>query len=290
MEQLLYIHCRFKNAALKYITNESANIYKEVQKLIDSDSLERPVKANQINGFLHVLCGYVPVPSKRRTVLEREDKIQRLVDNTWIRYDYLPQKYDREFTMTAKHHYRSHKKINTMIDGKKCNGYYTWEYARRFFISRTSQEFYDMLIDLFDETLKCDVRKMSFVKFVEEFHKHLNKPEVMTFYTEHQKELKGPTGDIIFDKPTTSSNTIYNFKNTALLNNNGTGFAFYYSGDIIIRVDDESIIQQIHEYGRIPTLLDGGYVDIVWTGNEEPYPLDNEEFERFSSKDCYLTY
>lgn len=290
MKQPLYIHFRFKNAAIKrsYKARKGQGEWDELQKLIDTDSIAHPVKANQISGFLHVLCGCAPVPSKRLTVLSRVDEIQELVDNTWIRYDRILKLSEREYTSVAKAAYNSHKTIKMKIGDKVKDGYYTWDYLHRHFIGNPS--FHKKLIEFFNKIMGFNVYQMEMKDFIPEFHKHIEEPEVWEFHHENVKLLRKPFFDLIFNIPNTNSNTKYNFKETALLNSNGTGFAFYYSGDIIVRIDNEILVQQIREIGTIPHLLDGGTVDIIWTGNEEPYPLDSGEFERFSSKDCSLTH
>ena len=282
----LYIHFRFENARLissGYLSPDKA--------FIESGNLERPVKANQISGFLHALCGLAPVPSKKYTVLKRCEDIQKLVDNTWIRYDRIPTKNEAEFVMTGKYEYNSHVKSKMNIKGIGfVDGYYTWDYLKRSL--RKKQELYMDLKEVFENTCKSDFSKVPFRKFIPEFHKHLNDKCVKDFADKYPDEIKKHTLCLLFKIKNSSTNCSYSMTSvgTSLLNANGIGYAFVYSGDIVVRIDDMEIVKMINMCGCVPTILDGGFVKVVWTGNEVPFGDMDKTFERFSSRNCSLTY
>lgn len=252
----------------------------------------RPVTANQISGFLHVLCGLAPVPSRKRTVLERCPDVQRIVDWTWIRYDRIPTRNELETIQTGKHKYNSHLQIHTWFGDEKKNGYYTWNYFERFYYGRPEEEkkTYRDAMHMLKNLCGDDICKRPFPEFAVDFRKRYgNSHEVSEFVATHNK--LSPFLCFLFGIDITTTNCNYTSR-TPLLLKNGIGVSMSYSGELIVMIDDERILERIRSAGTTPRILDGGVVNIVSCTNELPYSptLIMREFERFKSEDCSLIY
>lgn len=233
------------------------------------------IGVNQLSNALHVMFGYRPVPSKRDTPFEINNKIFNLAENAYIKYNNKFHLNKRnilvggEMTQTAKHLPNSHKKITTILskggEDTVINGYWNWEYVKNY--------------------LNDDVKWLEFEKFLSEFVGIENISSKKTFYDVmkyvdeqiHDPRIEEFIQSEVFKgrKPLKELFTTYGTKGnvyggntgykteTPMFNNNGIAEnKISFSGDIIIKLDEESdkelIERFMSESEYVCTILDGG--------------------------------
>jgi hypothetical protein len=262
-----YIRLSFKNAKLK----KEGSGYKSSFKDIDIDN---PIGVNQVSNMLHVMFGLPPKPSKRKTVFERNETIyniaKEIIDKNYIRYTY--KGFD-EFFITAKGCENSNINTEVIFNGKLVKGHYTWNYFDRCFIHH--KNLYIKIMSFFEDVIGCkDIKKhYTMEAFIKEFHKHLNDNNVIQFKRDNKclyakgkgssgDPLKAPWWGLIFNEDFTGSNLVYN-SYTPVLNAHGIGKVKSYDGEIVVPIEDEELLYKLKQYGTLPTILDGGVVNVI---------------------------
>ena len=298
-----YLYLKFKDASLKYADvkkNEEGKFGDCSLKDIENADWSSPIGVDQISNMLHVMFGLPPKASKRNTVFERNDIIYEMARNSYIKYDnYEPKDMVKrwceslEFFQTAKPNFNAHSMVSTVIDGQDVSGYYSWRYFERRFNGK--EELLNKIMNLFNDTIGVDNVKKHyyFPDFIKEFHKHVCDEHVKTFFEEELKQggdffgrgkpLNTPIVNLIENKydKTNGSNTQYNGP-TPLLLSKGTGRKISFSGEIIVPIDNDELVEYLEKWGTLPTLLDGGLVSVVGLTNFAPYPTFKDDFIHFS--------
>ena len=317
-----YLHLKFIDATVNIrnktdkrgtvVVNE-LGVYKLVPPA--ETAYENPIGVSQVSNMLHVMLSCVPKPTYRKSIIPRIDRIYEIAKNARIKYYDNCDKHINEiaeFNQTAKAAWNSNAMIKTILDGKEHNGFYRWNYLLRLFEGFESEK--EELLNFFAEVLGVDdvIQSYTFAEFVKEFRKHVDEERVIDFYENWLEEDTGEVngkGRSIKNKNLLGSPFIYAIfgkcpdgdgkgsntnvttkegleRQTPLVYSHGTATKkAKLSGEIIIPFDDDEIYQQLIENGRIPTILDGGVVEVLGCKNFEPYPTYKSDFsEIFEQK------
>lgn len=280
-----YLTIRFENASL-ILPNKSNHPIKGYRQYtqgvgitdyVECD-LENPIGANQLSNVLHVMCGLAPVPTKRKTIFTRNEELYNIAKNSYIKYDKgCNNDIDRKSEMfqASKYAENSNLKISTKIGDEVYTGFYNWAYfLRRFY---KNKDLLKKILNFFNKVLSSEnvMKDYKFDEFVIEFHKHLSDDDVKAFDAENRKAYSGvgsPLGGsfykVIFEAKNPSHGNTEYFQTTPIMVLHGVEYKKgKLSGEIIIPIENESIIEQIAECGCNPTILDGGLVTIVGLKN-----------------------
>lgn len=302
-----YLCIRFYDAALiidgdsvleRYEAKNGPVSKEERSSVIKSEILKlksRPVDDSQLCNMLHCLFGFRPVGKFKATEREWVDKICSLVPGSYIRFDCIPFE---ETMHTHKPDYNSHQKLMKNENGAASSVWLTWRQMKDEFTGY--DDLYNETIGLFNMLSGCDVReKFTVRQYIDEFKKFKGRPEVEEFlakYVHDNEFMKANTGRGMKE-------SLYPLKNGAalismmilngkivdntrhcsvfpFLNNNGITKKINYSGEIVVPVEDEGLLYCLKKYGKIPTILDGGYLKLK-IKNVLPLGIDCD-FMRFS--------
>ena len=241
-------------------------------------------------------------------------------NNSFIKYS-TSYKYDDEksrdenmkdlykysyFTQTAKPSNNSGIKNIMYVGDKKINGNYNWDYLFRRFKTKEEHEFLDRLIKLFnDVTEKKNVVKEynSFIDFATEFRTHYNDEKVKNFLNENKEYISKDKVHLIgtaflillfkriiknneyaYSDIKSDSNITYSSLTPLLYNSGINNSKVNFSGEIIIEIENDEIINRLHEYGTIPTILDGGLIEVIGCKKTPPYPDWKDNFSKISEE------
>ena len=106
---------------------------------------------------------------------------------------------------------------------------------------------------------------------------------------EIDKELKRPWKLVLFGINGTGSNSVYNTR-TPLLLSKGIGRGIRISGYIICPIEDERVIEALHENSGVARILEGGIIYAKSLTKEKPIPYFEEKYEKiFSEKQIQIT-
>jgi hypothetical protein len=208
----------------------------------------------------------------------------------------------------AKPAFDSHLNCKTFvnIDGKQTelNGNYNWNYFFRTFYTDEDYVLLNKLMKLFkDITGKDDVVKEydSFIDFAFEIRKHSDDKRIISFLEDNKEDIdkhaatKNYYTTLFFKKKLKGNvfvsnkelnkinpNSIYTSR-TPLFNNKAVDYSrVNFSGEIVIEIENEEIIDNISKYGKIPTILDGGLIEILGCRKYSPYPDWKDDFDKIS--------
>ena len=299
MEEKYYLHLGFTSAALKYEYSTQPTNKRSFSTMHEHLDMKHPIGRSQVSGMLHALFGYAPVPKNRTTCLEKVDEIEKLVDNTWIRFGTYRKigneavwcetdsqnqpNICNETFCTNKAAYNSHATIETFIDGKKFNIFLSWKYFRKTYASRLDA--YDEVIGFLKKLCGDDfMSRYTMSEFVTMFHKeYVDRKEVKEFLDVHYQQ-RGANDNSYFRvlfKLSEHENCAnrYNSK-TPLLNASGVGCKISYDGEFIITFENPELVDRLKKFGKLPTLLDGGVVRVISLEQYEPYFDFEDKFEK----------
>ena len=293
-----YLLLRFESACLRYADvslGREGKLGLSSLKNINDFDWSCPIGLDQVSNMLHVMFGLAPKAVNRSTVFKRNKEIYELAKSSYIKYDNYSKEviedakyvFNLEFFQSAKAAYNSHSKINTIIEGKEIHGHYTWDYFERRF--KGQEDLLKEIMDFFNDVLGVsDVRKYYyFPEFIEEFHKHLKEKKVKDFF----KNRLYQGGDFFGTKKPLNTSVVSLLKNeydpkkitncsynnpTPLLYTHGTGRKFAFYGEILVPLNDE-YAKHLEKWGTLPTILDGGLINVVSLTNKIPY--NKFEFE-----------
>lgn len=306
---MYYLHLKFDSASLVYFDKKKTDI-----------DLANPIGVNQISNMLHVMMGFPPVPSKRLSLFSKNEAIYDIaLNHSYIKYDGVVSFENKSGKLTYlptlfhanKGNCHSTRKVVNIIGGNEVQGILNWEnFIFQFFRDGTrfsgtkyktrqwDSERYERVIGLFNKVLNCDdVTKTypDFFDFLNVFGKHLNDEEVVRFKKEFGDDLSAKKTsvlhsygwyDIIFngniDPKKTGGNSTYKTERP-VLNVNGIKYKLTYSGEMIIEIEDEKIIEQLKENGHLPTILDGGVISVISLKKLPPYFDFKENFAKISA-------
>lgn len=288
-----YLILKFENASI--ITPSKPHDFKHFVRhlgFIDCEmpDISNPIGVNQLSNALHVMCGLAPCASKRDTVFKRNEIIYNLAKGAYIRYDDI---INNELFQDTKIQNNSTAKIQ---DKHGNDGVYNWSYFKRNCYS--SKEYMDEFLGILnyicgvsDVTKELTIHDTAKIigenidneiikKFIIYRSKYfmdtraINALEEFVGYkierlekNETQKlNVSNTFWYLFFNIPFKGSNIVANgsYNPNAILQTHGVKYRKNkFSGDIIIPIEDKSIIDQINENGLCPTILDGGLITIV---------------------------
>lgn len=286
---MYYLYLEFKSASLmidKKSKNKSTDYRRNGDSIVKKTSyevdLETPLKVRHISNMLHCMFGLPPVSSVRDTIFTINDVIYDLaLNHSYVKYDnnffYTTAKGEKRFLKeifwTQKAKYDSHQKTYSLIDGKKVGGNFTWENFHSNFYN--DRQLFAIVIKFFNELLGCEnvIKKFSFPEFLTEVKKYVNDDRMIGFKGEYGTRLNNRKvigrngwyeavfeGKIITTKAAHNSN--YSSPNPRL-NIHGIANKVTYNGRIIVEIENESLIEDLRKYGRLPTIMDGGVINIL---------------------------
>lgn len=286
---MYYLHLKFTDAAI-YLNNkktlESEDYRKETLyqtnrvKTKRKVDLDNPINIHCVSNMLHCMFGLPPKPFYRETDFIVYDKIHDLaVNHTYLKlvsdniYNHFGNKnYLFNFTRTSKSAYNSHQKgLTTIVGGEAKQGVFTWERFHSKFLD--NEELYVIVILFFNELFGCKnvFKRFSFPELIEEIGKRQDDERLIAFKEKYGDVLRKQTKsggwyDAAFNgvirESTTCGNAFFSTK-VPLLTVSGVAYKVYYSGELIVEIEDESLIDSLHKYGVLPTFLDGGVVDVL---------------------------
>lgn len=285
--------------------NEKSEIFKEEVNRMK----ERPVDTSQLCNMMHCMFGYLPSPKYKNIGRYCVDEICSLVDNAYIRYENQETVYRGEKLTTHKADYNSDQQLMKNKDDKPASIWLTWSHMKDELLGY--EWLYEEIIAMFNKLSGCDVRKKFTVReYIEEFKKYKDIPEVIEFlnkYVYNKEYVKKNTGlgrkmnFYPLDPNPKRSATIAKMIliNGGLMKNascsttmpflitSGVAEKINYSGNIIVPVDEE-LIDILKKYGKLPTILDGGYVKLKIKNSLPPgYEYD---YMRFSDYKLDVTF
>lgn len=305
-----YLVLDFKDAALIVTYKSKPKPYAKSSSFIsgpakyEAPDYDAPIGVSQLTNAIHIMCGLPPVPCKRKSesIFTHCEELVKMAQNSYIHYDnnsplrFVTVKENEEVKYSQeigdmfyshKPFYNSKKKeFKTTIDGHTYNGLFNWTIFKER-VQGVSKELWNELLTLFNETLSSDnvINDYAFANFVEEFHKHLDDPQVKKFrekrYDNYQKLVSNglckyqPGGvhlRLVFNEVARKEDGT--IKDPGNDHGPSTPYPIFisgtpgylkqrYKGRIIIPIYDDKVKEMMKEVGIIPNILEGGLVSIV---------------------------
>lgn len=301
-----YLHLRFDSASLIVETKKFSNKCSNVTNV----DLSNPVGVRQINNMLLYMFGYPPVPTKKETIFQNVKSIKDLAENhSYIKYYSSPfykdsngeYRFFASIFQTHKYKIDSEKQTITFVGNKPIGGWLTWENFRKTF--GNERELYNIVISFFNDLLGCNLvyKKYTFTEFLLEIKKHITDEKMIEFKSRYGKVLNTPRKllgrygwyDMVFngkieESISTSSkhNCGYSSPDPILIES-GIGYKIKFSGEILIEIEDETLIDDLRAFGILPSLLDNGVVTILGIKNLPPNPSWKYEFTKISEYNSF---
>ena len=298
---MIYLHLKFENCGLvscgKNMGKSTSPHLNKIGKVNSEDidfqnygnDFSNPIPYTLLSNVLHVLCGEIPVPTKRKTPFsenyKRNEELDNIALNSYIRFDNPNIELDKfnmpkqkELFNTNKWHWNSSLPQKTNIklangEVKTFDGYYNWSFFKRHC---TNEEDFNNKILIIKDIIKTDPLTLTFDETVFELSKHwdyINKTEI-------SKIFKGCWGNILFNIESTTPSS-YPQSKTPILVNRGLAYITYLNGDIICPIENEAIIDAIINNGcGVATLLENGIVYVNAIENYEPIANFKETFTK----------
>ena len=303
---MYYLRLKFEDAGLilpnknarpnrghTHINNEFG-VYDPSEKPREID-YDMPIGTSQISNMLHVMLGYAPKPTYRKSIIKRIDQIYEIAKKARIRYyggcdEMIYEK--SEVLQGSKAPFNSHATKKTKIGDEVYDGFYRWSFLLRRFDKFDKQEL-TKILSFFNQTLGCKdvIKEYTFPEFVLAFEKYTDTKEVENFiksnpiyfknggillsamsYVIFKRNINVSQGEVnIENKKVTGNNTSFNQPTPLLESKDVNQKKAKLSGEIMIEFDDESILERLHECGTLPTLLDGGIVSVMSLEKELPF-------------------
>lgn len=287
----MLIRCRFSSSKVAFNEKDRVVGGDVRTNFADPSNL---ISFSQVSNALHVLMGARPAPVNRETLHKRNEYIDDLANNAWVRvdnkYSYInkdgKEKYYYEFTQGKKNYWKSRSELVTNEVGEKNNavvkGFLTWSSLRKryYYLNRGR---YDDIISTFE--------RLSNMPFTEIKSKYTLYGFVKYLLTnvENHKELTDLGQRVKFDK-FAKFNDVSDFNapgcktNLAILtiNTNPTN-KISLNGEIIYEIDDEDAINTLYSGNKMATFLDGGMIEIVEIGDN--ITVDDDYLEKEDLKE-----
>ena len=246
---------------------------------------------------LERLTGYAPKPTYRKSLIKRNEEIYEIAKKARIKYyDNCDENiYEKsEVLQGAKAAFNSNATRTTKIGDKTYKGFYTWSFfLKRFEGFDNGKVYLDNILALFNKTLGCNdvIKEYTFKEFVLAFEKYTRDKNIIDFiknnpiYFKSGGILLSAMAYVIFkwkitvckdevkleDGVPTGDNISYNQPTPILESKDINQRKAKLSGEIMVEFDDENIIERLHKYGTLPTLLDGGLVSVISLEKELPF-------------------
>lgn len=309
----LIVDSKSNSKSTDYRRDENS-IYKSTSYEVD---LDNPLKVNHISNMLHYLFGYPPVPSMRKSIFTINEEIYDLaLNHSYVKYDnkyfYITKKGDKRFLTTTfwsqKANFDSNRRVTTFVGSEKYQGNFTWESFKAQFKPKwfnypsfvkmkernknCDEPLFDIVKNFFNKLLGCEdvIKKYSFPEFLVEIRKYVDSDEMKSFKKEYGDRLKIISSqgwyEAVFNGNIKNSTTSHNCgcsSKCPILERHGIkSKKVTYNGRIIVEIENEKLIEELRQYGRIPTIMDGGVVKILGIGKLPPMFDWKEEFTKIS--------
>ena len=293
---LIYIRSK-KNINSHLVIDGGVDDKKKASRRVHSEGHDftNPIPYTLLGNILRKLCGEVPVPTKKKTILVKNPIYDEIaLNNSYIYYKNKPIFNDKgdvinyEFFQTKKFAYDSTLTYCTffsLYDGtvKKKKGHYNWDTVR----INLGKDNYDELISFIILLIGYNPLSQSIIQVVYELSKEYKKPEFIKKVEEfanikRKKIIYDWAYDVFFDYKKgkgTSENLALISSKTPLLINNGIGKKVSCSGTIICEISDE-IAEKIRRNSGTAKILDGGLIWVAGYEKYEPVPNYKEFFEK----------
>ena len=293
---MYYLHLKFRNSGLIQCGSsmgKSTSPHLERDKNIIGEYVKNdqnfghdvtnPIPYTLLSNVLHVLCGEIPVPTKRQSLFQRIPILDEIAKNSFVKYN-TPLFFDKfgkitntEFFQTQKWQYDSTLDIQdtfTLHNGstKKVDGWYNWDYFRRGIKSKEAR---DIIIKFIETIINVNPLKLTLKQTVTELSKYWDtndfKKSLDTFLSEHRKLYTQPWLKVFFNTSATGRNTGHK-SSTPLTNCRGVGRIVYLNGEIICPFDSDYVYYAIVNNGcGVADLLEHGIVYVVGLEKYHPY-------------------
>ena len=321
---MAHVYLSFKNCGListkshykrgfKYNENVGIKGDFKIKNYELGHNLETPIPYTLLSNVLHVLCGEIPVPTNRPTMLKRITRFDEIAKTAkyYIEngYTYTTSKGDtkyiyKETIRTKNHAYNSHLQGAStdivLFDGTciKSKNVINWVIFNSTFPEKTDLR--DIIIAFINKTIKCDCEKMEFLDvikclseywYTEDFEKEteklhevlngkkykLNKPWKFILLGKSDNEKITDISDV-------ANITDYS-SNRPLLNPCGVGYKINISGLIGFEVDDnDDIIDLLMNGTGMANMLEQGIVELVYIGKFDKFSSLKRKFQPIFSE------
>lgn len=276
-----FVEILFKNAKAfqKNNRNTKDKSYSFIDGILDRKLdvryYDEPITVHHISNMLHVLFGKRPVPSLRKSIMKRDERLYQMANESYLRIDApkiysgksedLKHDYIHEFIMTKKSQWNSWK------NDVKPN----WYLLKRFYVDRWD-DYYTKLCSLFNDGDL--INKYSVVEIIEK-SKEFEKDFIINHFGDEFKRNGNAGVNMLFggDHGVLFRNVGGN--NLGYANLNGVERYKNLSGSILIRMSKNDL-DVLNENSKLPTILDGGYVKI---NNIEPVGYIGDDYRKVST-------
>jgi hypothetical protein len=307
---MYYLRLKFEDAAL-ILSNKNSKpqrgrgythianafgVYNSSEKAREID-YDMPIGISQVSNMLHVMLGYAPKPTYRKSLIKRNEEIYEIAKKARIKYyDNCDENiYEKsEVLQGAKAAFNSNATRTTKIGDKTYQGFYTWSYfLKRFEGFDNGKIHLDNILALFNKTLGCNnvIKEYTFKEFVLAFEKYTRDKNIIDFIKTNPIYFK--TGGILLsamayvifkwkitvckdevtlkDEVPTGDNISWSQPTPILESKDINQRKAKLSGEIMVEFDNDEIVERLHKCGTLPTLLDGGLVSVISLEKELPF-------------------
>jgi len=272
-----YLILKFENAGLVYGRSKHfvRSTYGNVGNIEVSEGHDcvTPIPYTLLSNILHKMCGEIPVPSKRPTIFHRSKVLDDIAKKSYVKYNIKPIANDKgygydntEVFVTAKYAYNAHQKVDTKFtlhDGRVIErvGRYNWSYLEKACDSKAN---FDIVCNFLSDIIGEDCRKYTMKEFITKLSEYWDSEDFKAKFTQfltENKFLSNAWVNLFTNKSSSGSNTSYTSK-TPLLYTSGVSDIIYLDGQIVCPIDNEDVIQALHDNGGTATILEHGLVYI----------------------------
>jgi hypothetical protein len=299
-----YLHLKFENCGLvsgkrkmkmgkwesssPHLTKMGEITQSDIDTQNYGNDFSNPIPYTLLSNVLHVLCGEIPIPTKRKTTFsekyKRNEELDKIALNSYIRYDNQDIEVDdynlpkqKEFISSNKWHWNSeypNKTTFKLADGttKIGNGYYSWNIFKRH-----CGDTFNEKVEILNNIIGMNSLKLTFDELVYELSKYWDS----TDFSIYEKKFPKSWYNVLFTKNNNNNSTTYPQSRTPILTNNGEAFITYINGEIICPIENDEIIDAIINNGNgSATLLEHGIVYVNAIENFEPIFNFKETFTK----------
>ena len=293
---MYYLHLKFRNCGLIQCDSsmgKSTSPHLERDKhligenVIDDKNfghdLSNPIPYTLLSNVLHVLCGEIPVPTKRQSLYERIPLLDEIAKQSFVKFDnpISVNQYGKiegaEFFQTQKWHWNSTLPISqnfVLYDGsvKTVSGFYNWNMFKRNVKNKENRE---IILNFIESIIHVDPRSLTLENTVTELSKYWRTSEfansLQAFLEDNKSICSMPWLNVLFNIEATGSNTAP-LSSTPLTVSKGVGKIAYTNGEIICPIENEEVCEAIINNGvGSATLLENGFVYVVGLEKYHPY-------------------
>lgn len=293
---MFYLHLKFENCGLisgkrkmKMGKWESSSPHLTKMGKIESCDIDtqnygndfsNPIPYTLLSNILHVLCGEIPVSTKRKTFFsenfKRSEELDNIALNSYVKYTNPTIELDaynlpkqKEFINSNKWHWNSeypHKTTFKLFDGniKIANGFYSWSIFKRYC---GDIETFNKKVEILNNIIGMDSLKLTFDELIYEISKYWDSND----FSIYEKDFSKPWYNLFFKKEDNKNSTTYPQSKTPILVNRGEAYITYINGEIICPIENKNIIDAIINNGNgSATLLENGIIYVYAIENYEP--------------------